>query len=309
MIDQPAGGDLSATPPVVAQGAQTSNQWNREVLIRESWDQGAILGASALCAAATTRGGRTADRVQDLPWTGAVVIGHGCDVINPSCELEPTLEVLPYNAVSRAANTECLFAQHPRLLEFMRGEETWTFDIQDRLFLDRQRLLLRGEKPIGVLEAVERRVLVEWVRRRYDRVVLPESFAKRFAHKRVRDALFRKRDSFGRVLISLDPWAEVASGEDPYEVGLRIILRPGFSQLQMYTHRQVSDLLRALLSHLVNAPGVCVTGVDEWPAPERQPTSLQVTSAWETIVRRPEQITIAELLGFHPFHAESLANL
>jgi hypothetical protein len=166
-------------------------------------------------------------------------------------------------------------------------------------------LLRNGEKPIGVLDDPQRRITVDFLKRRYDRMVLPDSFAKRFKVSKVREALYRKRDSYGRALILLDPWDEVGE-EEPYDVTLLIILRHSLRTLPPRARAQVDELLHTLLHHLVNAPHILVTGVPEWTKGTNPASHAQLSAAWETIVRYPEEISLAEIAPFQPFHAESL---
>ena len=288
------------------EGSPVKRSLDRARLIQEGWDQGAILVADALSCA---RYAPPSEGRAPSPWAGAVIITHSCDVVNESYEDEPVVEVIPFEQLNRAARRELTAAQHPRELEIpddVDGTTSIRLAIRDRVELDRARLLAAGHAPYARLGHSAVRVLIEWVRRRYDRPALPEAFARRVKHTKIRDALLERREHFGRLYIALDPWTEVGDDE-PYEVGLRLILKPSAVRNMTQSRSELTVLLRRIVNQLANVEGVVLQGVHDWPDnPSKSPTAEQLVAVWDEIVRRPEQATLAEMLGYKPFNPEAL---
>jgi hypothetical protein len=279
---------------------------DRQQLIEAGWEQGALLPPAAL---AYRRDTPVASRPADGEWEAAVIISHPCDVVSDSCDDEPTVEVLPFTRLHRPPARDRTGAQHPRELEIAAGQngtETLQFVIHDHAKLDRARLLGEEFRPVGRLDRPDVRVLIEWVKRRYDRVVLPEAFARRVKHTKIRDALMERREHFGRLFIQLDPWDEVKDDE-PYGVRLMLVLKPAATRDMEKSRPEIRVLLRKIVSALMLADQVLVDGLAGWPnSASKEPSHDQLLAAWDEIVRKPEEVTLVDIAGFRPFHPEAL---
>ena len=160
-----------------------TRDFDAAVLEDLGWRQGAILGpelASRAWEYAPT-GLRRGDR------SLLVVTSHDCDLLNHSIQKEPVVEVLrasiPPDDHGGAMTTS---GRNPRVLRLSRvsveGDvTTLDFNVHDRWQTPRPLLLEEG--PAGFLSDRNRRLVAEWLAKRYIRAAFPTEFDMRWRRK------------------------------------------------------------------------------------------------------------------------------
>lgn len=146
------------------------------------WRQGAVLGPTLLRSARDVA--PTGITVKDADWL--IVTSHDCDVVNERLEKEPVIEVLRAEVVARKLpDRQQVWGRNPRVLQLQvddagtsvvlnaKVHERWTLD----------RVLLSTEPPLRALEEKTRRVIAEWLAKRYIRAAFPTAFDARWRSK------------------------------------------------------------------------------------------------------------------------------
>ena len=148
------------------------------------WRQGAILG---------TRLSRLAwehapERVSESANDHLVVTSHDCDVLNASIEKEPVVEVLRARVPDDDPRGGRLLSsgRNPRELRLSRvpvqGHDIpLDLVVHDRWAIPRE--LLVEEGPVDFLPDAERRLVAEWLAKRYIRAAFPTAFDYRWRGK------------------------------------------------------------------------------------------------------------------------------
>ena len=143
------------------------------------WRQGAILGDTL-----ATLAGKHAPRtvaVDSADWL--VLSSHDCDIVNGSIEKEPVVEVLRMRAVTPGkVDRQRLSGRNPRTLQLAIGASEAPIVVScaahDRWTIPRD--LLMRESPALRLPDKERRLVAEWLAKRYIRAAFPTAFDQRW---------------------------------------------------------------------------------------------------------------------------------
>ena len=147
------------------------------------WRQGAILDRELASRAweHAPAGLRRDDRCR------LVVTSHDCDLLNPMIAKEPVVEVLRASMVpdGHAAGVTSS-GRNPRTLTLsgvaVEGNDTaLDFNVHDRWQVPRP--LLMAERPVGFLSDRDRRLVAEWLAKRYIRAAFPTAFDLRWRRK------------------------------------------------------------------------------------------------------------------------------
>ena len=156
--------------------------FDSEGIAKRGWRQGAILG-DALAKLAAKHAPRTvavddADRL--------VLTSHDCDIVNASLDKEPVVEVLRMRvAPAGKVNRRQSWGRNPRTLQLAIevhdqpvvlscvAHDRWTIP----------RALLMRESPAQCLPDKERRLVAEWLAKRYIRAAFPTAFDQRWRSK------------------------------------------------------------------------------------------------------------------------------
>ncbi len=143
------------------------------------WRQGAVLGAE-LAAHARSHAPAMVT-VDDGDWL--IVTSHDCDIVNFSLAKEPNFEVMrarvaPVEKMDRQKSS----GRNPRTIQLAvdDGDESVVLavSVHERWFVPRD-LLLR-EAPARHLPDKERRLVAEWLAKRYIRAAFPTAFDLRW---------------------------------------------------------------------------------------------------------------------------------
>lgn len=146
---------------------------------KHGWRQGAVLGPTLLvdaCACAPTE-----VAVSDTDWL--IVTSHDCDVVNDALAKEPFVELMRAEAVVRkAADKQQIGGRNPRVLQVALkapdGTLVLTLKVHERWTIRRE--LLVKEPPGRLLDDKTRRLIAEWLAKRYIRAAYPTAFDSRW---------------------------------------------------------------------------------------------------------------------------------
>ena len=190
--------------------------FDSDVLARLGWRQGSILGPKlarlALNYAPATMVVDDADRL--------IVTSHDCDIVNFSIDKEPVVEVLRAGiSTGRKVDRRESWGRNPRTLEIAFDTSSTravlTCSVHDRWSIPRE--LLLQEAPQDRLADKERRLVAQWLAKRYIRAAFPTAFDLRWRAKQKdwQKLLQRHSEWLQGVYLRLDTLAELPGGS-PY---------------------------------------------------------------------------------------------
>lgn len=160
-----------------------STAFDASAIERHGWRQGAVLGANL---AAEAR--KLAPRgivFAESDWL--VVTSHDCDVVNGRLEKEPTVEVLRASFVQqKKPDKQQVWGRNPREMQLAvddgaGGSVVLSVKVHERWSMPRE--LLASEAPHRVLDDKARRLIAEWLAKRYIRAAFPTAFDARWRSK------------------------------------------------------------------------------------------------------------------------------
>lgn len=149
---------------------------------RRGWRQGAVLGAELSVEARKNAPRQIPIDAND--WL--VVTSHDCDIVSRKLEKEPTVEVLRAAVVRKEKPEKQLVGgRNPREMQLAfddgAGSVVLSMKIHERWSMPRQ--LLASEAPLRVLPYKPRRLIAEWLAKRYIRAAFPTAFDARWRSK------------------------------------------------------------------------------------------------------------------------------
>ena len=174
------------------------------------WRQGSVLGANLAQFACEhdPRHGTVSD--QDR----LIVTSHDCDIVSPKLNNEPFVEILKGRvAAAGKADKQLSGGRNPRILHlgFNAGpaDAVLICSVHDRWSIPRG--LLLSEAPHGQLADKERRLVAEWLAKRYIRAAFPTAFDLRWRTKmKTWQRLLRRYSEWLQgVYLRLDTLAEL----------------------------------------------------------------------------------------------------
>jgi len=160
-----------------------STAFDASAIERHGWRQGAVLGANL---AAEAR--KLAPRgivFTESDWL--VVTSHDCDVVNGRLEKEPTVEVLRASVVQqKKPDKQQVWGRNPREMQLAvddgaGGSVVLSVKVHERWSMPRD--LLASEAPHRFLHDKPRRLIAEWLAKRYIRAAFPTAFDARWRSK------------------------------------------------------------------------------------------------------------------------------
>jgi hypothetical protein len=160
-----------------------------------------------------------------------ILISQDCDIVCPSYENEPFVELLVARAVTQEQRDGTLFhGKNPRRLQFQiesaGGPLLYEVNIHEKSRLDRRALVnveAAGE-PRPDTSVVD--VLTKWTAKRYTRAAFPTNFNERCrpVMGRINKKLKKGGDLLTGIFLRLNTLEELPAGED-YQVILRVTAR------------------------------------------------------------------------------------
>lgn len=197
-----------------------------------------------------------------------VVLMQDCDLVHPSYEVEPNVEIMVGALIARADNG-LRHGRNPRRLhlDFQRSgvPAVLAFSIHDRIIVPRS--VLEDHAPHNSIRLArdERRLLCEWVAKRYVRAAFPDAFNERAraAHQKIEKELKRNGEHVTGLFLMIDPDQECATGQD-YRIVLRVT-----SRSEAVADEKTELILVRLAKTIADALGSCAGIVVE----DHQPVS------------------------------------
>jgi len=156
--------------------------FDSDEVVRLGWRQGAILGTE-LSTAASKYAPETVS-LNDADWF--ILTSHDCDIANSSIDKEPVVEVLRAQVeTAKKADKQQSWGRNPRTLQVVLDEDeerkVLSCKVHDRWTIPRH--ILMQEAPMGCLPDKERRLVAEWLAKRYIRAAFPTAFDLRWRAK------------------------------------------------------------------------------------------------------------------------------
>ena len=235
---------------------------------KRGWRQGAILG-DALAKLAGGHAPATVD-VDRADWL--VLTSHDCDVVNVSIDKEPVVEVLRMRAVAaRKADRLLSSGRNPRSLqlaiEARKAPVVLSCIAHDRWTIPRN--LLTRESPAHFLPDKERRLVAEWLAKRYIRAAFPTAFDQRWRSK-LNDwqKLLRNHSDWVQGVYLWLSTLDELSAETPYQCHLLLAVpHPKRGTVDWAGKRtEIEEKAQAFWSQFepgIECAGVDVQGTDE----------------------------------------------
>lgn len=196
-----------------------SAAFDASVIERHGWRQGAVLGPKL--AAEARKLAPSGIVFSESDWL--IVTSHDCDVVNWKLEKEPTVEVLRAAVVQqKKADKQQVWGRNPREMQLAAKDGAGdsvvlSVKVHERWSVPRE--LLATEAPRSVLETKERRLIAEWLAKRYIRAAFPTAFDARWRPKMKEwTGLLEAQSQWVQgIYLRLGTQAELAVDE-PYEV-------------------------------------------------------------------------------------------
>lgn len=254
-----------------------STTFDADAIEKHGWRQGAVLGPALLRAARERApSGLT---IADDNWL--IVTSHDCDVVNDRLEKEPTVEVLRGEAVGRRApDKQQVWGRNPRVLQLEvedgRGATVvLSVKVHERWTLPRE--LLSTEPPKRILGDKERRLIAEWLAKRYIRAAFPTAFDGRWRAKlREWTSLLEKHSRWVQgVYLRVSTLRELEE-RTPYKVHL-IVAAPAAAKKEAGWAAKRDELEREIETFWkqftpgIECAGVEVVGTDQLTLAEIEP--------------------------------------
>jgi len=156
--------------------------FDSDAIAQLGWRQGAVLD-DELAKRARDRAPATVTLAEG-DWL--IVTSHDCDIVNFSIDKEPVVEVLRASILqSKQVDKQQSSGRNPRTMHvaLVEGGDpiVLSLSVHDRWFVPRD-ILLR-EAPARHLPDKERRLVAEWLAKRYIRAAFPTAFDLRWRSK------------------------------------------------------------------------------------------------------------------------------
>jgi hypothetical protein len=153
--------------------------FDSDAIAKLGWCQGAILDAK-LAESARNHAPATVT-VDDGDWL--IVTSHDCDIVNFSLAKEPVVEVVRASVLpAKKVDKQQSSGRNPRTLQLAvdHGDQAvvLSLSVHERWFVPRD--LLLQEAPARNLPDKERRLVAEWLAKRYIRSAFPTAFDLRW---------------------------------------------------------------------------------------------------------------------------------
>lgn len=178
----------------------------RTKLIANGWQQGIILPALDLSDVSVPTGSDVF----------LMAVTQTCDLLQADFEKEPLATFLVVRPAS-SQKPETANGHHPRILQFPDTSgtlfEAWAWE---QVSVPHEALLeVDGTSGLRISEKT-RRIVVNWLAKRFDRIAFPDGFVARLDHtkRKTKKALKRHHHLFSEILLSVTPFRELEEGEN-----------------------------------------------------------------------------------------------
>lgn len=264
-----------------------STGFDASAIERHGWRQGAVLGGTL--AVEARKLAPSAIAIADSDWL--IVTSHDCDVVNCRLEKEPTVELLRAAVVAnKRPDKQQVWGRNPREMQLAVEDEAGlsvvlSLKVHERWSVPRS--LLASEAPQRVLPEKPRRLIAEWLAKRYIRAAFPTAF----------DARWRSK---------MKDWTSLLEEQSQWVQGI---------YLRLNTQVELDDASPYKV-HLIVAVPVAGTKDPEW-AKKRPELESLVETFWKQFgpsiecdgvdVLGTNKLTLAEIEPYQRFDADWLS--
>ncbi len=245
-----------------------SEMFDSDAIVNRGWRQGAVLGPEL-----TSLASKHAPESVDVSGTDLLILtSHDCDIVNPNIDKEPFVEVLKANvALGQQANKQYLSGRNPRILQFVTQRNgkpaLLSFAAYNRWTVPRT--LLMSDSAEECLPDKERRLIAEWLAKRYIRTAFPTAFDQRWRSKLKdwRELLKRYSEWLQGVYMRLNTLRELPAGS-PYKCHFILAVPHSMRGLAGWAEKR-SEMEQAIeifwdqFKPTIQFVGVDVLGTDE----------------------------------------------
>lgn len=160
-----------------------STAFDASAIERHGWRQGAVLGTNLAGEAQMVAPNGIVFAESD--WL--IVTSHDCDLVNGRLEKEPTVELLRAAVVQqKKPDKQQVWGRNPREMQLVAadgagGSVVLSLKVHERWSVPRE--LLASEAPRHLLDDKTRRLVAEWLAKRYIRAAFPTKFDGRWRSK------------------------------------------------------------------------------------------------------------------------------
>lgn len=228
------------------------------------WRQGSVLGPKLFEDARQSHPLGVHVQFGDL----LIVVSHDCDVVNFSLDKEPVVEILLAKQISKTDKQQ-EFGKNPRTLHVeLDGETILSCRVHERWTVARS--LLTQEGPAQQLPKKQKRLIAEWLAKRYIRPAFPSSFDKRWHRNGLKawsTTLQRHSEYIQGIFLRLNTDEELPP-EIPYQVAFIVAVpaetvgAPGWAELKDAISRDIEKFW-AQFSPSIDCREVEVLGAHE----------------------------------------------
>ena len=232
----------------------------------------------------------------DSDWL--IVSSHDCDIANFSLKKEPVVEVVRFRETkSRAPDKQQAWGRNPRTIHLeghSTGDQTVVLSgsVHDRWSVPRQALQCNGPCLNRNIDDQARRVIAEWLAKRYIRAAFPSQFDIRWRGERSKN---------------LKKWTELLAGFNQWIQGI---------YLRLSTMRELTDPKVPYRCLIVVAIPTSRKTERDWPQ-RRDEIQREIEGFWrafepgvicdEVEVLGTDEITLDQLEYYQRFDADWLS--
>ncbi len=237
--------------------------FDASIIERHGWRQGAVLGPELIVKARNVKPKRIGFSESD--WL--IVTSHDCDVVNKQLEKEPEVEVLRASvSQSKKLDRQQVWGRNPREMQVevddgSNGVIALSLKVHERWLIPREYLV--EQAPRLVLDNKTRRLIAEWLAKRFIRAAFPSSFDGRW-RMRMKDwvGLLQDQSQWVQgIYLRLSTLAELPT-DRPYGVHLIVAVPATVAKAPEWARKKPE--LESLVSSFweQSEPGIECAGVD-----------------------------------------------
>lgn len=233
---------------------------------RHGWRQGAVLGANL--AAQVRKLATNGIVFAESDWL--IVTSHDCDVVNGRLEKEPTVEVLRAAVVQQKKPDKLqVWGRNPREMQLLAddgagGAVVLAVKVHERWSMPRE--LLASEAPCRLLDDKTRRLVAEWLAKRYIRAAFPTAFDARWRLK-MKDwtGLLESQSQWAQgIYLRLSTQTELAD-DKPYKIHFIVAAPAGATKDPAWAKKKPELELLVEKFWKQFGPGIDCVGVEVIP--------------------------------------------
>jgi hypothetical protein len=257
------------------------------------WRQGSILNGAAWKNAHDSAPSHI--QISEKDWL--IISSHDCDIANFSLKKEPVVEVIRAKVCStKALDKQQTWGRNPRSIQFEgldKGQSVLLgCNVHDRWTFPRQSLLLNGPCQTKSIDTRIKRVIAEWLAKRYIRAAFPSQFDSRWKGERSKN---------------LKKWTDLLESFNRWIQGI---------YLRLNTNEELHDSKACYRCALIVAVPKEKKNDDEWPR-RREKIESDISKFWSQFepsiicdgveVMGSDEITLADIEFYQRFDADWLS--